>query len=138
MEIVLTLPPSCDFWPAEREMKLNRLAQGKGLSRLWDVYLTGREGSEQRTLVCFVNHALMDGMSLALWLSEMQYLSNEMILRGGTVGFPEERPCLLVVLGSEQHVPVYSSAGGGDQVRDRRDGAIAAARLLRAPHQLVA
>jgi hypothetical protein len=75
----------CDLWSAEREMKLNRLAQGKGLPRLWNVYLTGQEGSNQRSAVILVNHALMDGMSLALWLCEIQYIGNEMIVRGGTV-----------------------------------------------------
>lgn len=69
----------------ERELSTRSLAIGKGLSRLWHMFLTGRDGDHERSLVVLVNHSILDGSSLSLWLNEIKVYMNSIIEAGSTV-----------------------------------------------------
>jgi hypothetical protein len=57
-------------WP-ERELDASPLYQGKGLDRLWDMVLTGQDGDETRKLLLLVNHSLLDGESILIWMGQI-------------------------------------------------------------------
>lgn len=64
----------------ERELARGALKDGRTVSRLWSMFLTGEEGPQaDRAVVLLTNHAISDGSSLVLWLQEIVANCNKLI-----------------------------------------------------------
>jgi hypothetical protein len=77
--------PARLFVVAENVLQEAPEARGKGVSKLWRLVLTGREGAEQRRLVVVTNHSIMDGGGVTLWLSEFFRHMNDMMMKVGSL-----------------------------------------------------
>lgn len=114
------------------------------------MFLTGRDGDHERSLVVLVNHSILDGSSLSLWLNEIKVYMNSIIEAGSTVRVCNPRwlarniwAFFIVHSANPAHkicpffVVCAAAEGGRNEGAGQSRGA-AAAESLRGPHQLVA